>query len=78
MLAVNGSILESRSSPCQLGISPMTLVRMAERGQIERRGTGLYRLPLTPASRLDPYMEATLWPRRALGVLSHETGAGAL
>ena len=56
-----------------LGINPMALVRMAERGQIERRGTGLYRLPLTPASRLDPYMEATLWPRGALGVLSHET-----
>lgn len=56
-----------------LGINPMALVRMAERGQIERRGTGLYRLPLTPASRLDPYMEATLWPRGAHGVLSHET-----
>jgi predicted transcriptional regulator of viral defense system len=56
-----------------LGINPMALVRMAERGQIERRGTGLYRLPLTPASRLDPYMEATLWPRGAHGILSHET-----
>jgi len=57
----------------EMGISPMTLVRMAQRGQIERRGTGLYRFPLTPASRLDPYMEATLWPRGARGVLSHET-----
>lgn len=57
----------------ELGINPMALVRMAERGQIERRGTGLYRLPLTPASRLDPYMEATLWPRGVLGVISHET-----
>jgi predicted transcriptional regulator of viral defense system len=57
----------------ELGINPMTLVRMAERGQIERRGTGLYRFPLTPPSRLDPYMEATLWPRGARGVLSHET-----
>ncbi len=51
----------------------MNLVRMAERGQIERRGTGLYRFPLTPANRLDAYMEATLWPRGARGVLSHET-----
>lgn len=51
----------------------MNLVRMAERGQIERRGTGLYRFPLTPASRLDTYMEATLWPRGVRGVLSHET-----
>jgi predicted transcriptional regulator of viral defense system len=57
----------------ELGINPMNLVRMAERGQIERRGTGLYRFPLTPASRLDAYMEATLWPRGAHGVLSHET-----
>ena len=57
----------------ELDINPMTLVRMAERGQIERRGTGLYRFPLTPASRLDPYMEATLWPRGTHGVLSHET-----
>jgi Predicted transcriptional regulator len=56
-----------------LGISPMNLVRMAERGQIERRGTGLYRFPLTPTDRLDVYMEATLWPRGARGVLSHET-----
>lgn len=57
----------------ELGINPMNLVRMAERDQIERRGTGLYRFPLTPATRLDPYMEATLWPRGARGVLSHET-----
>lgn len=57
----------------ELGIHPMNLVRMAERGQIERRGTGLYRFPLTPPSRLDSYMEATLWPRGARGVLSHET-----
>lgn len=57
----------------ELGIDPMNLVRMAERGQIERRGTGLYRFPLTPVSRLDPYMEATLWPRGARGILSHET-----
>lgn len=57
----------------RLGISPMNLVRMAERNQIERRGTGLYRFPLTPATRLDAYMEATLWPRGGRGVLSHET-----
>jgi len=57
----------------EVGINPMALVRMAERGQIERRGTGLYRFPLTLATRLDPYMEATLWPRGVRGVLSHET-----
>jgi predicted transcriptional regulator of viral defense system len=51
----------------------MNLVRMAERGQIERRGRGLYRFPLHPASSLDAYMEATLWPKGVQGVLSHET-----
>lgn len=56
-----------------LGVSPMNLVRMAERGQIERRGTGLYRFPLTPPSSLDAYAEATFWPRGTHGVLSHET-----
>jgi predicted transcriptional regulator of viral defense system len=54
-------------------IDPLNLVRMAERGQLERRATGLYRFPLTPVSRLDAYMEATLWPRGVRGVLSHET-----
>jgi predicted transcriptional regulator of viral defense system len=56
-----------------LGVNPMNLVRMAERGQLERRGTGLYRFPLIPTSRLDAYMEATLWPRGVRAVLSHET-----
>jgi predicted transcriptional regulator of viral defense system len=60
----------------QVGINPMNLVRMAERGQIERRATGLYRFPLTPSSSMDSYMEATLWPRGARGVLSHETALG--
>lgn len=56
-----------------LGINPINLVRMAERGHLERRGTGLYRVNLTPTSRLDAYMEATLWPRKVRGILSHET-----
>ena len=49
----------------------MNLVRMAERGQIERRGHALYRFPLSPPGPLDPYMEAALWPRGAEGVISH-------
>ena len=56
-----------------LGINPINLVRMAERGQLERRGSGLYRFPLMPTNRLDAYMEATLWPRGVGGVLSHDT-----
>lgn len=57
----------------ELGIDPINLVRMAERGQLERRGNGVYRLRLSPPGSLDAYMEATLWPRGAHGVLSHET-----
>jgi predicted transcriptional regulator of viral defense system len=57
----------------ELGIQPMTLVRMSEQGTLERRGHGLYRLRYFPVSPLDAYMEATLWPRGARGVLSHES-----
>jgi predicted transcriptional regulator of viral defense system len=57
----------------ELGIQPMTLVRMSEQGTLERRGHGLYRLRYFPVSPLDSYMEATLWPRGTRGVLSHET-----
>lgn len=56
------------------GIDPVNLVRMFQRGQLERRATGVYRLRLTPPSRLDAYMEAALWPQRGVrGVLSHAT-----
>jgi len=54
-----------------LDIDPINLVRMAERGQLERRGHGLYRFPLTLPGPLDAYMEAALWPRGAEGVVSH-------
>jgi predicted transcriptional regulator of viral defense system len=55
-------------------IDPINLVRMFERGHLERRATGVYRMRLTPPSRLDAYMEAVLWPGRGVrGVLSHET-----
>lgn len=57
----------------ELGVPAMTLVRMAERGALERRATAVYRLPVIPPTPLDAYMEATLWPRGARGVLSHET-----
>jgi len=56
-----------------IGVDPINLVRMAERGQLERRGNALYRFPLTPSGPLDAYMEAVLWPRRSDGVVSHET-----
>jgi predicted transcriptional regulator of viral defense system len=54
-------------------INPHRLLELAHRGQIERRGTGLYRVPLIPPTPLDPYREATLWPRGAGAVISHGT-----
>lgn len=63
----------SQQDARELGIKPMTLVRMSEHGTLERRGHGLYRLRYFPVSPLDSYMEATLWPRGVRGVLSHET-----
>lgn len=57
----------------ELDIDPINLVRMFQRGHLERRATGLYRVRLTPPSPLDAYMEAVLWPGRGVrGVLSHE------
>jgi predicted transcriptional regulator of viral defense system len=63
----------SQHDASELGIAPMTLIRMSEQGTLERRGHGLYRLRYFPVSPLDSYMEATLWPRGTRGVLSHET-----
>lgn len=55
------------------GINPMNLVRMAQRGTLERRATGVYRLLLTPPGPLDAYVEAVLWPQGVRGVLAAET-----
>ncbi len=57
----------------RLGIDPINLVRMAERGQLERRANGIYRFALAATGPLDSFMEAVLWPRGMRGVLSHET-----
>jgi predicted transcriptional regulator of viral defense system len=55
------------------GIGAATLARMSQRGTLERTSQGVYRVPLIPPGPLDQYMEATLWPRGAHGVLSHQT-----
>jgi predicted transcriptional regulator of viral defense system len=54
-------------------IDPQRLLELARRGQLEHRGTALYRVPLIPPTPLDPYREATLWPRGARAVISHDT-----
>lgn len=55
------------------GIARDAVTKMAARGTLERVSRGVYRLVQFPASPMDPYVEATLWPVPLQGVISHET-----
>lgn len=59
-----------------LGLDPHRLFEMARRGQLDHPMTAVYRVPLVPATPLDPYMQATLWPRNADAVISHASALG--
>jgi len=63
----------TQSQARERGIPAQRLVVMEDRGLLERRRHGLYRVVAMPVSSLDAYMEATLWPVGVSGVLSHET-----
>jgi predicted transcriptional regulator of viral defense system len=61
-----------------LGIQDSVLVRLTQRGRLERMSRGVYRITHYPADRLAQYREAVLWaqaghhgPERI--ALSHET-----
>jgi predicted transcriptional regulator of viral defense system len=61
-----------------LGIQDSVLVRLTQRGRLERMSRGVYRIAHYPADRLAQYREAVLWaqashhgPERI--ALSHET-----
>jgi predicted transcriptional regulator of viral defense system len=61
-----------------LGIRDSVLVRLTQRGRLERMSRGVYRIAHYPADRLAQYREAVLWaqashhgPERV--ALSHET-----
>ncbi len=60
-----------------LGIKDSVLVRLAQRGRLERMSRGVYRIAHYPADRLAQYREAILWARANQGpehaALSHET-----
>jgi len=60
-----------------LGIQDSVLVRLAQRGRLERMSRGVYRIAHFPADRLAQYREAVLWARASQGperiALSHET-----
>ncbi len=55
-----------------MGADPVRLRRWNQAGKVARVGHGIYRFPQIPATALDPYMLATLWPS-GRGVLSHDT-----
>jgi predicted transcriptional regulator of viral defense system len=56
-----------------LGVDPQRLVDMERRETLERVARGLYRFKVIPQTGREHLMEAVLWPRRARGVLSHDT-----
>ena len=59
------------------GFTDSVLVRLAQRGRIERTARGVYRIPYVPLNRLSQYREAILWAMAHRGpvkvALSHET-----
>jgi predicted transcriptional regulator of viral defense system len=60
-----------------LGIQDSVLVRLAQRGRLERMSRGVYRIAHFPTDRLAQYREAVLWAKASQGperiALSHET-----
>ncbi len=60
-----------------LGIQDSVLVRLRQRGRLERMSRGVYRIAYYPADRLAQYREAVLWVQASNGperiALSHET-----
>lgn len=55
------------------GVDPHAVLMMERRGTVDRVAHGLYFDPLIAPSSLGPYMAASLWPRGARGILSHQT-----
>lgn len=59
------------------GIADSVLVRLAQRGRLERVSRGVYRISHYPADRLAQYREAVLWAQASGGpasvLISHET-----
>jgi predicted transcriptional regulator of viral defense system len=61
----------------QAGFSDSVLVRLAQRGRLERTARGVYRIPYVPLNRLSQYRESVLWAKAHRGpvnvALSHES-----
>ena len=69
-------LLTSKDARAQ-GIQDSVLVRLAQRGRLERMSRGVYRIAHFPADRFAQYREAVLWAQASHGpervALSHET-----
>lgn len=57
----------------EVGVSRHRLADLARLGSLDQVSFGVYRIVDFPASELDSYFAATLWPQGTRGVLSHET-----
>ncbi len=72
----NDGLFTSREAR-ELGIKDSVLVRLAQRGRLERTARGVYRVAHYPADRFAQYREAVLWAQASQGperiALSHET-----
>lgn len=72
----NDGLLTSKQAR-KAGILDSVLVRLAQRGRLERVARGVYRIAHYPLARNSQYREAILWAESSQGpeatVLSHET-----
>jgi predicted transcriptional regulator of viral defense system len=57
----------------RLGVPEVELRKLAGRRKLAKVFQGVYRFPEFPVSQNDQFMEAVLWTRDPLAVLSHET-----
>jgi predicted transcriptional regulator of viral defense system len=72
----NDGLLTSKQAR-DAGILDSVLVRLAQRGRLERTARGVYRITHYPHAKLSQYREAILWAEASQGpenaALSHET-----
>lgn len=57
----------------EAGVRARTLHAMTRRGTLQHVSNGLYRISAISPSPRSEFMEASLWPRKVRGVISHES-----
>jgi predicted transcriptional regulator of viral defense system len=61
------------SQATEIGVPRRGLADLTRLGAMHRVAYGVYRIVDFPATELDSYFEATLWPQGVRGILSHES-----